>query len=197
MLSTRTTSRLASVCPSASMRALSRARIMSPRPAWLPSESVISASPTLPSSTRRSRTSAASRAAVSFDVASSRASLPVQEPVQVQRRPRHRTRGPGARGRSGRGQRTRPARRYRRARSRSEASASHAFRNRRTSREPVRAVPRGDQAEDPARVDRPELLGVERGHHHGAAPARYLPDAERVLGGLTCVASSITRTSPG
>ena len=83
MLSTRTTSRFASVCPSASIRVFSRARIRSPRPAWLPSASVISASgrPGRARSAARGP-GAASRAAVSFDVAISRASWPSRKPFR-------------------------------------------------------------------------------------------------------------------
>ena len=76
--SIRIVSRLASVCPSASIRVFSRARTRSPRPARLPSASVISAGPTSPNSASRSRTRAASRAAVSFDVAISRDSRPAR-----------------------------------------------------------------------------------------------------------------------
>ena len=37
--------------------------------------------------------------------------------------------------------------------------------------------------EDAPGVDRAELLGVERAHHHGAVAPGYLGDPERVLGG--------------
>ena len=82
----RSTSRLVSRCPPASILVLSRARIRSPVPAWFPSASGARGCTTVPIVTSWACTRRASSAASSFDPASKIAS----RPVQVIRQPRPR-----------------------------------------------------------------------------------------------------------
>ena len=196
MLSTRTTSRLASVCPSASMRVFSRARIRSPRPAWLPSASVISASPTRPSSARRSRTRRGQPGRGLVRRGHQQGFLAVQEAVQVQR---HRVVehpvlravvDPAAAGVLGqRGDVALPQLQRGLPLPRAGEPADLG--------EPVGPVPRGDQAgrSRPASTA-PSCSGSNV--PITMAPLRRAIWAIRSASSVdTCVASSTTRTSPG
>ena len=196
MLSTRTTSRLASVCPSASMRVFSRARIRSPRPARLPSASVISASPTRPSSARRSRTRAGQPGRGLVRRGHEQGFLAVQEAVQVQRHgvveyPVLRAvvdpAAPGVLGQGGDVPLPQLQRGLALPRAGEPADLG----------EPVGPVPRGDQA-GRSRPRRPRRAA--RGRTCRSPWRRYrraiwvIRSASSVD---TCVASSTTRTSPG